>query len=508
VRIPFPVHIPLAYSIVFALTLLGVQLAQGTSAAFAATSFCFIVVATVAFNLAGGFSRPSGGYVFFYAVFGVILGLCWKAFLGEPADSNLELPIRTMMVFLAGISAMLGAVFISQKISTRRSHLLTTLPIGSIQNATIGCTAVGIVFWVLGFVIPREAGSIFSALSQLNRFLPIAVILGTIYEIRRSGGKRSVNLQVLIAGAFIFVGGILAYSKEGIFTPLLCWLVAAGSQRYRLSFYKIAVGLVVVAFMVIYLVPYSQYGRDYNADNFSFTQRIEDNIYLLSHLEETREKSYATSETNYDERANAYYNTPQGFIDRLQMISIDGAVIALTERNGTYGLYPIIADFENLVPHFLWRNKPFANFGNLYAHELGELSEDDFTTGISFTPTGDAYHQARWSGVLILAPLLWCILFALYDSLCGDARQSPWGLLIIAYFAHIAPEGMLGAIIYSYWIVLIGLIFMAYTTVYVMPIIGTLIKGPEKTGLRRIGPRRGLPGRVSQLSSRTFRATP
>jgi hypothetical protein len=38
---------------------------------------------------------------------------------------------------------------------------------------------------------------------------------------------------------------------------------------------------------------------------------------------------------------------------------------------------------------------------------MGGLSEEDLTTGISFTPTGEAYHMARWLGIFLIAPLLW-----------------------------------------------------------------------------------------------------
>ena len=72
---------------------------------------------------------------------------------------------------------------------------------------------------------------------------------------------------------------------------------------------------------------------------------------------------------------------------------------------------------------------------------MGMLGDEDRTTGISFSPIGEAFHVGRWTGIFIVAPILWIMLFTLYDSLCGDARKVPWGLLAIVLFAHIAPEG-------------------------------------------------------------------
>ena len=142
-----------------------------------------------------------------------------------------------------------------------------------------------------------------------------------------------------------------------------------------------------------------------------------------------------------------YYNQKHGMLDRLQMISWDDALIDTTEQGHVYGLYPVLFSFVNVVPHFLWRDKPIIALGNLYSHEIGishgGQDSDDTTTGISFSPTGDAFHEARWLGVLVVAPLLWFLCFFGMDWLCGDTRRSPWGLLMLASCAHIAPEGML-----------------------------------------------------------------
>ena len=139
----------------------------------------------------------------------------------------------------------------------------------------------------------------------------------------------------------------------------------------------------------------------------------------------------------------------------------------------------MIAAFENVVPHFIWKDKPSFAFGNLYAHDIGGLPEDDYTTGISFTPSGEAYHMEKWAGVIVLAPLIWAMQFILYDSVCGDVRRSPWSLLVMVMFAHTAPEGMLTGVVYVCSFGLVGILFAALSAAYAMPILGTLISGPE-----------------------------
>ncbi len=107
------------------------------------------------------------------------------------------------------------------------------------------------------------------------------------------------------------------------------------------------------------------------------------------------------------------------------MISVDDSLINTTAQGKVFGLYPIVYQFENLVPHVFWPNKPVIMIGNMYAHEIGGMAEDDTTTGISFSAAGEGFHMARWVGVLIIAPILWIMLFTVFDSLCGDSRRRP-----------------------------------------------------------------------------------
>ncbi|MEO6909538.1 MAG: hypothetical protein ABI158_01260 [Edaphobacter sp.] len=505
-RLPFPEHIPLRYAIYFATLLCIAQLLQGTDPSFSLCCFLFILVATLAFNLAGGFTRPSGGYVFFYAVLAVILGLFWKAFLGEPADSNLTRPLLTMQTELGGITAMFGAVFISRKLTFKRPILGNLLTEANMKSAATGCLIAGLSLTAVLMLVPRQGGSILSALSQLNQFLPLAIILGTIYQIRSSGGASTMNLTVLGAGGVSLFLGVLSFSKQGMFTPILCWLIAAASQRYKTSLYKVIGFTLAIAFMVYYLVPYSQYGRNFmvssvtvngsgvRADSMAdaLVQNLKVSVSLLSDLGYVREQFEHSTKAEHGE-GPAYFDTPQGLFDRLQMLSMDDALINETEQNGRFGFSPIIMAFEGVVPHFLWPEKPTVRIGNIYAHEIGVLADDDTVTGISFSPIGEAFHIGRWTGIFLVAPLLWIILFVIFDSLCGDVRKHPWGLLALVLFSHAAPEQLLSFVVYLFWYGAGGIVFVALTASYVMPILGSIFTSSRRTGLRRNVPIRSIP---------------
>jgi hypothetical protein len=478
-----------------------VQLAQGTSPYFACGCFAFIMVAAATFNLAGGFTRTTGAYVFFFSTLGVIVGLCTKAVVGEAGDSNLLVPQKTISIYVVSILAMYAAVFVSRMFTPRKAILQDLVTDKNLQNATVGCLATGIIIQVILLVVPKGNGTLLSALSQINRFFPMAIILGVIHQIRKSGGTSSINLPILLAGLNIFLLGLMGFSKEGMFTPLACWLAAASCQNYKLSRTQVIGMVVVLTIMFSYLVPFAQYGRNLGNDDDSLSARVQTVYFLLTNLNLVRQETDQSVAWNM-EYSRSYFNRNVGFFDRLQMIFIDDSLVDLTDRDGPHGLTPIMDEFKNLVPHFLWANKPAVAYGNFYAREIGGIiADDDNETGISFTPAGEGYHVAKWFGIIFVAPVLWIMLFTIFDSLCGDIRLSPWGLLIVVYYAHMAPEGMLGGVIYAIGYVTFGLLVAALSAAYFMPILGTLFKGPERTIIQRGGPLRSFSRRTGVLPS-------
>jgi hypothetical protein len=261
VRLPFPERVPIVPAFYFAALLCAIQQLQGTNSTFSLLSFFYIITATVAFNLVGGFTRTTGAFIFFNAILSLILGLCVKAYLGEPADSNLQSPVLTLAVYLGGMCMMLVAAYLSRKVAAKRALLGKMVTDANMQTATVGSLVTGSLIVIAVYSLPNSSGSVLSALNQLNRFLPLAIFLGVLNTIRRSGGTRSANFPVLLAGTLMFVFGILSYSKEAMFTPFVCWLLAAASQRFNLSRSQMA-GAALTAFIIFYyLVPYSQYGR-------------------------------------------------------------------------------------------------------------------------------------------------------------------------------------------------------------------------------------------------------
>jgi hypothetical protein len=482
VRIPFPERIPIDRVMVFAVLLFLIQILEGTPLYFSAGCVAFIVIAALAFNTAGGLTRASGAYVFFYSVLVVIVGVCYKALLGEPADSNLLDPQTDIAVYVGGMAAMLGAVTLSRRFSRKSGLLQHMLKDSDMYRSSVGCIAFGVVGASLIGLIGSGASQLNSAFTQLNELIPLGIIIGVIYEIRRSGSTRSINAPVALAIVYVFIFfGLLAFSKQGMLLPLYCWLLPVCAMRFRLSSLQVASCLLGTFILFQYLVPYAQYGRRYAPQTPGFSQRLDVAFSLLEHPEKTRQLYEGVQEG----AGGGYFNTPQGFWDRLNFVAVDDGLINITDQGRIFGFSPIPTQFANAVPHFIWRDKPVMNYGNIYAHEIGGLPEEDTTTGISFSPTAEAYHMGKWVGIFVAAPLVWTLLFIVLDSLLGDLRTTPWGLLAMAMISHTAPETAITGAIYLLTFGTEIYIFCAIFATWVAPIFAIAVLGRERRGTQR-----------------------
>lgn len=446
--IPFTDRLKTKPVLIFALIVFLVQFVEKTDITFCLLTFVFTILSAVAYNVAGGLSYPSGAYILFNALFTVTIGLTFKLFLLEPGESNLRAPNTTLLAYCAGMIVMGLAAALSHRLRPKLP-LLPSLDVENMRYAALGCLFAGILVQVLSNGNTSDAGSFSSALHQLNYLPRMALIFAIIYELNRSGGKRTTNWIFWLAGFFLFIFGIIEFSKEGMFTVPFTWLLTAILYRFRFSWKQILTLIVFAIFAEFILIPFSQYGRRSRAS--ATTTRLEATKAAIEYLEDplgTR-ALYLNDISAFDTSDGPHlYTTEHPFEERMIMIAFDDAIIARTDQGYAFGLMPTLAAYINVVPRFIWKDKPDVGFGNVYGHELGVLAEDDTSTGISFSPIADAYHQAKWFGIFFVWPPIIFIYFFITDSLTGSVRDSPYALLPIALAAHVAPEDMMAGAIY------------------------------------------------------------
>ena len=493
-RFTLPTRIPLPQAFIFASVFFCVQQIQHTKLFFSLFYFAFLILTVIAFNLAEGFTRLTGAYIFWYSTLIVIFGVTWKAVVGEPADSNLYTPLLDISLYTSSMAMLLLVTLLNKKMDFR------SLGIGggfsgpdlNYTVAGLGCLIVGYGIMFANALFGQAPGGIVSALIQINVFPQLGLILATIGAIHDSGGRRSTNAISIVGLTFFTVLGITSFSKQAMITPMLCWGIGALYSRLRVRF------IYIVAIILMAVITFGFYGpisasRDL-AEGLDTNGRIKLVSYLVTHWSLLQDHIQGQEDMANQNGLAGYYNKAQGsLIDRLSMIPPDDSLFAYTAQGHYEGIDPVVNYFASLAPHFISPNKQNKFSGNYYAHEIGMgLAADDFTTGISFSPVGEAYHTMGWGGIFWLLPLLWIMLFTSVDFVVGEMTKYPWGLMVVVWFAHAAPESMLGGIIYFIGLGNFGMLIAIIVVTKIAPILGTLFAGnaasPPPRSMRLIGP--------------------
>ena len=491
-RLSLPTRIPLSKVFVFASVFFCVQQIEHTNLLFSVLYYAFVILSVIAFNFAEGFSRITGAYIFWYSTLIVIVGVTWKAVVGEPADSNLYDPLLDMALYTTSMVTLLLVTLLNRKMDFRAIGIG-----GGFTKDELNYTAAGlgciIVWLIIIFAVPvfgTAPGSLVSALNQVNVFGSLGIILLTIGALQDSGGRRSVSIISIAVFMYFEYLGLLSYSKQAMLTPMVCWAVGVFYARLRVRFVHVVAIVLMGVVSFGFISPLSA-SRDL-AEGLDDGQHVMLAWYLLTHptyLHAHIKQIQLSREMGIAE----YYDTPQGsLVERLSMIPPDDELFAYSARGHYEGMVPIIQYFSNLLPRFLNPDKQVTFSGNFYAHEIGMgLGEEDTTTGISFSPVSEAFHCEGWGGVLWLLPLIWILFFSSVDFVVGDVTKYPWGLMVVVWLAHAAPEQLIGGMIYWMGYGNFGMMLAIIVVTRLAPILGTLFLGrtPAPSGRRLAGAR-------------------
>ena len=470
--VPIPNRIPKRAAGMFLLGMFVLQVLEGTKIEFVLFTSLYFILWRIAFNVAGGLDYGSGAYICFNGFLTVGLSVVLKALFFEPGHTNLLNPNSTMLCYCISMGGMGVSAWLVRELRPSSGLLGSFESLLDMKRAAIVCATLGIA---LAFVTGSSSGSLITAVRQVNHFSPMAIMFATTYQLRTSKGRESVNWIVVLAGLSIFVQGLLFFSKEGMLLGPTAWFIACALEKYDFP-KRVIVGVACgVFFTVYYLVPYSQIARRYGTTTKTGNAIVA--LQYLSDLKQTRDLYNAeATEEQASEFDTHYFNERRPFLDRLLILSPDDALIAYTNKGHVFGLLPTYVDWVNIVPHFIWRNKPDPVGGNDYGRELGILNDEDTSTGISFSPASDAYHQAKWLGLLLAFSLEAFIAFLVIDSLTGSVKQGPWAMLFLLQASHLAAEDGAGGLIYLPTMGAVGLFALWWTSKVATPLIMDVLR--------------------------------
>jgi len=472
-KVTLPTHIPMRYVFPAVGVLCALQVLEGTSI-YTSLAYCaFIVVMSDAFNACGGLVYPSGATIFFIGLLTVTLGGLVKTVLGEPLDSNVLAPQRTMLVYLVGACSLWLASRINARIRRKRPFLQSLQIHDSFRQAALGAALVG----QFGAILVPIA--YIASYNQVNNFLPLSIMLAVYGTARKSGGWRSFNVLALIVSTwYTLFFGIFSFSKAGMFTAPVAWALGATIAGYWITTRRLVFVAAFAISMSVFLTPVSQLGRVYRDDPDAHVKALD----LLFHPVRTREE-YQAQAAEQLQISNGYhwFNEDYGLLDRLTIFPIDDALINLTDEGHSATIFPIETYVINMIPRYFVGEKTTLRWGNHYAHEIGLLGADDMTTGISFSAFADAYHCVQWWGVTLVMLPAFLMMFWVMDSVTGSTKHTFWASIYILWLAHGAAEGMMNAPFGAVSVITFMVILAAFLATYILPLVGGLLIPVRRT---------------------------
>jgi hypothetical protein len=467
-RIPFPERIPYSGAAIFTLAVAGVQRYQHTGTLFMLGCAAFTMIMTAAFNLAGGLRYVSGGFILFNGLLTLVFGILAKIGVGEAGDSGLYNADLTIAVYVAGAAGFLLAAAVTRKFRPRQPLLAGFITDSNIKPAYIVLCVIGLALFYVPLVIPLPTalGYLWSSIAQVNFFLPVGILFGVIACIRESDGRRTASPFLVVVLVLGVVTLIFSFSKQSMFTPIVAWVLGCAYMRVRIRPWQLGVLAGVLSVAFYYGIPYSQYGREFESQPI-----YPRTAYLLTHLNENR-ATFAQQGVQGD--VLHYYQHPLYFMDRLTMVPIDDALVRQNSIYGEFGWAPFTDEFKRNIPSILWPDRPdFTNYSAIFGVSIGVLPDDDTTTGISFSPTAEAYRLGGWVGVLLVEAGFFCCVFLIADTVFGDSYLNPLTLFAIIAEAHLAPEaglnGQVGLLLKGQ----AGVVAIALGVRYVFPVIAS-----------------------------------
>ncbi len=493
-RIPYPTRLNINHVLIVVLFLLLAQLLDGTDPVFAFMACLAIVFSALAFNALNGLGTTSGAYVLFTAIPTFTVLTFIKVFTWEPSDKHFEQPLITISATAIGWAGIMAAAALSRRFATVRNIVrFTARDLENLKNTSAGLLVIGLFSQILLSNFNTGAsGTFWTALNQLNIFVPMATILATYYEICISRGQRSMNWIVLTSILYVAGFGFIAASKQGMYAPFLSYFLVCAALDYKFRPLQVVAILGWLAFAVGFMFPWAQYARA-STRQATLTATVQATLSLLENPQTipAMYQWYADSlKMNEDINQVALcYDHPHGLMDRESMICQDDRLISLTQHTGPVGSTYLIEGFEMVIPHALWPGRVSLSLGNIYGRETGQTGEEDLTTSVAFAPIGDAYREFGWSGIIVVMPVLYFFTFIILNGVFGDARESPWGLVLVSYAAFAAP-GLLLPVHPQLWGHYIPLILLVmWITRYVAPQIAVLF------GFRKIQAKIVQPGK-------------
>jgi hypothetical protein len=303
-------------------------------------------------------------------------------------------------------------------------------------------SALGTVF-ILGMMIAMQTagelkdGSTLAALQHFDPVVnPLSIVLATNVRLKSTQGKSAMNWYVAVILAATTLPGVMNAGKEALLTPLFCWLIVCAIYGYRFTRTQVAVLAAVMMVVWFFVYPFSQNARVEVRSATSFSEKIS----VIEHYIEEPSDFHSEAD-DFDPNLGEFGESgPKlSIVQRFSLLRSGAMLISSEEAAGFTGVERYLPAFFDIVPHFIWPDRPNPIFSNELGHKAGfRMGPRDTTTGIAISSPALFYDLGGWLALPVYTFLEFGLFFYGLRCVVGNASESVWGLMLIGGTAMVA----------------------------------------------------------------------
>jgi len=471
-RVPFPQSIPFRGALVVLSVVLLFQLIEGTDPVFAILMLIAQLATVVSFNLLGGIRHMAGAFCLFMVLPTVTVPELAHLILGQPGEMNLQHPIATAGVCAVFfLSVMIAALFASsirhpEPYLGRIHFSILELRIVIVLSC-IFAGAISVAYYTAGG--PAEDGSLLAALNHFYPFMIAAsIMLATYVRLETTNGRSCMSWYVAALILFNVTTGILGASKEGILTPIFCWLVVVAAARYRFSWLGTVSVICLLLLLWFTVYPFSQRARSPVREALTLSEKVDLVLLFFSDPSTFPEISPAEESSEFG------VSTPKvNIVARYSLLGTIDMLIDADQKVGYTSIERYAPVLIAMVPHAIWPDRPLPISSNELGHKAGfRIDENNTETGIAIGGPALFFDVGGWLALIVYTTLCFSLFFLVALRFVGSADNSVWGLVPIGMEALGAGTASPGGM-FNFVITFLGMFFLM---IVILKIVGFLAK--------------------------------
>jgi hypothetical protein len=252
------------------------------------------------------------------------------------------------------------------------------------------------------------------------------------------------------------IPGILGASKEGMLTPVFCWLllVAAAGHRFKPVGVLMLLGLATLIWTFVY--PFSTNARFPVREAATVAEKVN---LIVQFIQDP--SSFPDSIANADESDEFGTGTAKvNIVARYSLLKSIDMLIGADLRTGFTSIDRYLPVLVSVVPHALWPDRPTEITTNELGHKAGFLGDDDTETGIALGSPALFFDIGGWLALLVYTIGGFSLFFYLTVRLIGKTTVGVWALIPIGMEAHISGAATPASLVFLI-VTFLGMFFVA-----------------------------------------------